>query len=299
MITRDDLNWWLELESRLDWRFATTYAASAPHEYVIADKTPGFSQADAARAAHVIRTFGQPGKFYKTTRIYLTTPRGLKHWDMQRGLIDDARVTLINRCHAGHVYGPQTAPRTASGRDSAYDALATTWDREHAMTESERAQTAELIRDVFGSIEGRVLDLGCGTGWPIDAGLVDAVRYVGIDSSTAMLNALVIKHPHVAAVHPMTVDEAREREVLGGSRYDAVLALGGSASHLGEAELSWARSVTDAPVLLMHYAEADAVPGMDATTTAERLRLVVASGARSTRIGRFVATVLTPRIRPR
>ena len=113
MITRDDLRWWLELEPQLDWQFATTYAEGAPHEYVVADKTPGLSQADVARAAHVIRTFGEPMKFYRTTRIYLTTPMGWKHWDMQGGRISDAEVTLINRGRVEHVYGVQNAPAPA------------------------------------------------------------------------------------------------------------------------------------------------------------------------------------------
>jgi len=34
VITRAGLNWWLDLEPELDWQFATTYADSAPHEYV-------------------------------------------------------------------------------------------------------------------------------------------------------------------------------------------------------------------------------------------------------------------------
>ncbi len=35
MITRDDLNWWLELAPTLDWTFAKTYAKTAPHDYVV------------------------------------------------------------------------------------------------------------------------------------------------------------------------------------------------------------------------------------------------------------------------
>lgn len=58
----------------LDWQFATTYASGAPHEYVVADRTPGLTEDDVTRAAHVIRTYGEPMKFYKETRIYLVTP---------------------------------------------------------------------------------------------------------------------------------------------------------------------------------------------------------------------------------
>ena len=50
MITKNDLNWWLSLEPELDWQFATTYASGAPHEYVVAGRTPGLTEDDVARA---------------------------------------------------------------------------------------------------------------------------------------------------------------------------------------------------------------------------------------------------------
>jgi hypothetical protein len=90
------------------------------------------------------------------------------------------------------------------------------------MTAQEKTQTTALIRDVFGNRLGRTLDVGCGTGWPLDEGLVDPVRYVGIDPSTGMLNALVAKHPHLAGVHPMTFAQAVEQKVLCGTRFDTV-----------------------------------------------------------------------------
>src|SRR4051812_4649925 len=89
MITRADLAWWLDLEPELDWRFATTYADGAPHEYVAAPRTGGLDDSDYARAAHVILTFGEPMKFYKSTRIYLTTPMGFVPAVRQR---DEYRV---------------------------------------------------------------------------------------------------------------------------------------------------------------------------------------------------------------
>jgi hypothetical protein len=293
MITRDDLRWWLELEPQLDWQFATTYAEGAPHEYVVADKTPGLSQADAARAAHVIRTFGEPMKFYRTTRIYLTTPMGWKHWDMQGGRVQDAEVTLINRGRVEHVYGVQNAPCTRSGVESAYDGLATTWDAQHGMTAEEKAQTGTLIRDVFGDRLGRTLDVGCGTGWPLDAGLVEPVRYVGVDPSTAMLNALVAKHPHLAGVHPMTFAEAVERRVLCGTRFDTVLALGGSASYLSPEDITAMRERAKGPLFLMHY-DPDSGP-TPADLDADVASASLAAGGltdRRAKVGRFVVTVI-------
>lgn len=294
MITRNDLNWWLSLEAELDWQFATTYASGAPHEYVVAGRTPGLTEDDVARAAHVIRTYGEPMKFYKDTRIYLVTPMGWKHWDMQGGTIDDSTVTLINRGRAEHVYGIQNMPRTASSIQSDYDGLATTWDRHHGMTDDEKQVTAHLIRATFGEKLWRTLDIGCGTGLPLDLGLAEPVRYVGIDPSTAMLNALIMKYPFLAGVHPMTYAEAERRRVLCGATFDTVLALGGSASYLAPDEIEQLHSRAKRDVLLMHFTpEASQIaPGLDPGQAEDSLRVTSASATSQTRIGRYVVSVL-------
>lgn len=298
MILNSDLNWWLNLEPELDWQYATTYAEGAPHEYVVAGKTPGLSEDDVARAAHVIRTFGEPMKFFKQTRIYLVTPMGWKHWDMQGGILDESGITLINRGWADHVYGTQNMPRTASGVVSAYDAIATTWDRSHGLSELEVQATIGLIRDTFGEKLWRTLDVGCGTGLPLDLGLADSVRYVGIDPSSAMLNALVMKHPLLAGVHPMTYSEAERQRVLCGTRFDTVLALGGSASYLTPSDIEQLRTRAKRDVFLMHYApDAPVATGdLDPVLAAESLRATTASATSQTRIGRFIASVLPGKV---
>lgn len=294
VIAKTDLSWWLNLEAELDWQFATTYAAGAPNEYVVAGKTPGLTDDDVARAAHVIRTYGEPMKFYKDTRIYLVTPMGWKHWDMQGGTIDDESVTLINRGRVEHVCGIQNTPRTASGITSGYDGFATIWDRAHGMTEGEKQATASLVGATFGEKLWRTLDVGCGTGLPLDLGLVEPVRYVGIDPSTAMLNALVMKHPVLAGVHPMTYAEAERRHVLCGTRYDTVLVLGGSASYLAPEEIEQLRSRAKREVLLMHYTP-DASQtdlGFDSHLAGDSLHATTASATSQIHIGRYIASIL-------
>lgn len=294
MITKNDLRWWLGLEAELDWQFATTYAASAPHEYVVAGRTPGLTADDVARAAHVIRTYGEPMKFYKDTRIYLVTPSGWKHWDMQGPTIDDSRVTLINRGRVEHFYGVQNMPRTASDVQSDYDGLATTWDRQHGMTADERSATAQLVGSVFGSKLGRTLDIGCGTGLPLDLGLVDPVHYVGVDPSTAMLNALVMKHPIIAGVHPMTYAEAERRRVLCGTVFDTVLAVGGSASYLAPSEIEMLRARAKGDALLMHFNPdaSQTASGLDLSRAEESLQAATASASSQSQIGRYIVSVV-------
>ncbi|WP_157486978.1 class I SAM-dependent methyltransferase [Leucobacter salsicius] len=291
MITKQDLHWWYEKEAELDWQFATTYAEGAPHEYVALGRTEGLTKEDFVRAAHVIRTFGEPQKFYKTTRIYLTTPMGWRHWTMDSSLEE---VGLVNRGAAHHVYGAQNAPITSTGLESGYDALATTWDKQWGMTTAEKASTSELIRAVFGDNLWRTLDVGCGTGFPLDAGLVESVRYVGIDSSTAMLNCLVAKHPLLAGVHPMTFEQATVSKVLCGTRFDTVLALGGSASYLSPADTQELRDRSKRNVLLMHYRPGANSPtqDLDMPLATQSFRTATEFAKSQYEIGQFIVSVL-------
>lgn len=108
-----DLRWWLDLAPTLKWTFATTYAQSAPHWYVVEGRTPGLTHDDFVRAGRVIRTFGEPGKFYSMTNVYLFAngrlgPRTLKFWCMWSSPPnDDTDPTLINLATTDRTYGPQ------------------------------------------------------------------------------------------------------------------------------------------------------------------------------------------------
>lgn len=295
-ITTDDLEWWLERIHELDWVFAVTYAQGAPHEYVNAGRTPGFTHDDSVRAARVIRTFGQPAKFFNSTRIYLEDGRGWKYWDMAN--TDVTVSNIINRGRVEHVYGVQNAPRTASGVRSAYDEVGTDWDRALAATDEERAAVVALIRSLGDFTKKRVLDIGCGTGLTLDLGITEPVRYVGIDPSQGMLNTLVVKYPHTAGVHPMTLSTALERRVLGGTRFDLVLALGGAGSYLSDAELEGLRKHAAGPMVLTVFAPEHAtavgdLAEVDVAQALERLASFADSACGTVRtVGRFSVAVI-------
>ena len=53
-IKKADLDWWLEFAAAREWTFAKTYAQTAPHHYVVQDRTPGVTHDDMVRAARVI-----------------------------------------------------------------------------------------------------------------------------------------------------------------------------------------------------------------------------------------------------
>jgi len=205
-ITQDDLDWWLAFAATREWTFAKTYAETAPHHYVVQDRTPGVTHDDIVRAARVIHTFGRPGKYYSLTKIYLVSPDGQYRWWTEDRQFTDA--TLVNRAATELSYGVQNAPSTVSGVESAFDEIATIWDAEHPASSGEAEHVKHLLSDVRGKYPPHVLDLGCGTGRVLDLELVTPDRYAGVDSSQAMLNVLVRKHPKVAAVYPVDIREA-------------------------------------------------------------------------------------------
>lgn len=293
-ITEADLEWWHEKISTLDWVYAVTYAKSAPHEY-IAERTEGMTKADFVRAARVIHTFGQPQKFYEWTRIYLVYD-GWKYWTMHT---DHRDVNLINRGLDHHVYGVQNAPRTLSATPTAYDSIATYWDAEFTLTPEESAGFLALANEVTGGYRRcRTLDIGAGTGIALDLELTDAFRLTAIDPSQPMLNDLVRKHPLVARVEPMTFTEARARRVLAATKFDLVLALGGSASYLTPDDWAALPQHAKGRYLLSVYAEGEAPVTVDLTpeqlsASRDALRAFTAErGGRVERVGRFDVAVI-------
>lgn len=221
MITTDDLNWWLDFASALEWTFAKTYAGTAPHHYVVGGRTPGVNHADMVRAARVIHTFGQPGKYYSLTKIYLVSPDWKYRWWTEDNHFPD--TTLVNRGTTDLSYGVQNALTTASGIESSYDAVATTWDVDHPIATGEANHVKLLLSNVRGKYPPHVLDLGCGTGRVLDLGLATADRYAAVDSSQAMLNVLLHKHPKVAAVYPVDVREALATRTFTPGQFDWVV----------------------------------------------------------------------------
>jgi SAM-dependent methyltransferase len=199
-ITKDDLDWWLEFAATREWTFAKTYAETAPHHYVVEGRSPGVTHDDVVRAARVIHTFGTPGKYYSLTKIYLVSPDGQNRWWTEDKHFTDA--TLVNRATTERSYGIQNAPATMSGALSPYDEIATTWDVAHPVSCDEANRAKQVLAGARGKYPPHVLDLGCGTGRVLDLGLATPDRYAAVDSSRAMLNVLVRKHPKVAAVYP-------------------------------------------------------------------------------------------------
>jgi hypothetical protein len=219
-ISLRDLDWWLDFAATREWTFARTYAETAPHDYIVAGRTPQMALDDAVRAARVIHTFGSPGKYYSQTKIYLVSPDGRYRWWTEDRHFTDA--TLVNRAMTDRLYGIQNAYSTASGCVTAFDELATFWDAAHPARAGESREIGELLRAFVGKYPPHVLDIGGGTGRVLDLGLVKPDRYAALDSSQAMLNVLLRKHPRVAAVYPMDVRDALGARLFTPGQFDWV-----------------------------------------------------------------------------
>jgi hypothetical protein len=218
--TEKDLVWWLDFAASREWTFAKTYAATAPHDYIVQGRSSGVSHDDVVRAAHVIHTFGVPGKYYGLTKIYLTSPDGRMRWWTEDS--DLSKTTLVNQAGTDRHYGAQNAPVTVTGIRTPYDEVASRWDVEHPLPSGEAETVTALLKPHRGTYPPHVLDLGCGTGRVLDLGLAAPGRYAGVDSSQAMLNVLVIKHPAVAALYPMDVRTALEGGLFTPGQFDWV-----------------------------------------------------------------------------
>lgn len=295
-ITENDLEWWQNKIDALDWVFAVTYAEGAPHEY-IAERTEGMTKADFVRAARVIHTFGEPQKFYRSTRIYLVHD-GWKYWTMDREHDD---VTLINRGRADHVYGVQNMPRTKSEFHSGYDGLATYWDRDFTASREERQGFTGLVDEATGGYRKcRTLDIGAGTGLALDLGLTEAPRLTAIDPSQPMLNELVRKHPLVARVEPRTFADALSRRHLAGTKFDLVLAIGGSAAYFLHEDWESIKTHARGRVVLSVYADGEVPVAADLTSQQladarhELREFASRNGGKIERVGRFDTVVVRP-----
>jgi hypothetical protein len=91
------------------WTFAKTYAATWPHEYVVA--SPHTAGLIVAVARHIAE-HGVDGRFYSDVRKYHHED-GKVHWFMDP---TPDRTTLINRCSEDQTYEARLAAGTLPRR---------------------------------------------------------------------------------------------------------------------------------------------------------------------------------------
>lgn len=317
-VTRADLEWWLAVadDPRLPWRVAKTMP-EYPHSYIHLSRTEQvFTKEDYARAFRVIHTFGEPGKFYGKTKIYLTSPDGLTRWwvaDPTPEVCD-----LVNRASTAVDYGPQTAPRTQPAvppgpTGEFYDQIAASYD--DLWTDADDLAENAAVRDhlirQFGAYAPTTLDVGCGTGLLFDMGLTSPKLYTGIDPSRAMLNRFCQKHRQLDLdLRAGTASQHLPQLRQAGARYDLVAALFASASYLTDADREDAVALGRVTVMMTYlpnwvpayYATAEersAALAQAAQAHAHVLRLATAHGGSSFELGHFLVTTIRAADAPR
>jgi len=249
----EDLDWFLERAGQLKWKFAETMK-SVPHSYVVRGRS--WSDHDAVRGFGVLQTFGTPGKFRERTNIYLfDEPTQRRWWPMTTHYW---QTKIINMAIDGRMYGTQDAPSTQTSYFTDYDQIGYVYDDLlNGTTAAERTGHWRIMMEVVSKPRPRVLDLAAGTGGTLDAKLAGAPLTTVVDPSQAMLNNLVMKHPTVGSVQPVTAEEFLSYGIGG---YDAVIASFGGASHLSpEAVLATPEQAKQA-VILSFYRNGVAMP---------------------------------------
>lgn len=259
-----ELEWWLNLAPTLTWRFAKTMP-DYPHSYVVKGRTLEAETFD--RAVLVIRRFGEPEKFQKSTRIYLTDPETNTKWWTMGDTLDG--TTIINQSDADKTYGVQDAPRTVAENPMSLTAAAAhftqlgpTYNESLSDTGLDDPVRKAIVKH-FGPYAPTTLDIGAGTGRLLDWRVTSPKLYTAVDPSQGMLNELIRKYPKLTAeqVIPETAEVYLLREP---PSFELVTALGGSAGYLRPDTIATLRFIAkkmlvltfdqQAPALAPHYA---------------------------------------------
>lgn len=133
-----------------------------------------------------------------------------------------------------------------------YDKIADVYD---TLFQSEQDKRLDELFIQLASAEGNILDIGCGTGLYLDRAnpmrqqaIYD--RYIGIDTSRAMLDVCKVKHPKARLIHG-SVLEYRELDTWP----DTVLLLYGVGSYLTDEEMSAVLSSGAGRFFMTFYAD--------------------------------------------
>lgn len=188
------------------WKYAASMP-KFPHEYTLRKWN---SDAEFDDAVMFIREFGYAQKFYKSTYMYFDF-NGWHHWSMGAPVKD---TILINRGIKKY--------------NTVYDEIAASYDGLFADPESNK-ETNEVL-EMVGAVDGRVLDVGCGTGLLLDGCKVG--DYTGIDISTGMLDVLRKKHPDSSG--KIMCSSFEDCYMTG---FDKIVALFGVANYIPEKHL--------------------------------------------------------------
>lgn len=199
------------------YRYAATMAG-IPHYYTLRKQWKDEEQ--FLRTVAEMRQHEVVRPFYKRKQRYLDV-NGFQYWTMGAS---HKETTLINRQYCWHGAYWSRYDAAAQGYDSP-------WGGEWALQEQREAHY-ELAQP-----RGRLLDIGCGTGLFVDYRYrdIDRKNYVGIDPSFGMLAKFRLKHPDYDTDATLLRTTFEDYETT--LRFDTIVALFGSASHVTDTDV--------------------------------------------------------------
>lgn len=267
LLHEEELAWFVENAPTWTWRWAKTFADTAPHSYVMKGE-----QLDAEtyeRAVRVVMAMGQPANYYRRVNLELKLPElqmlfgapfderlitGVKFWPMTNQM---SVSKAFNMAPMELSYGEQTAVASKGQftRPHRFDFIAADYDDAHGEHFlAQKARLWKLVTDNGSLYVPSMIELGPTTGYAKDLGLVpNRADYTIVDGSQGMLNQAIFKHD-VRSVVPTSPNEwLNPWHALTGQRAHTVVCLFGSASFLRPEAVRWAYECAEKQLILMHH----------------------------------------------
>ena len=172
-----------EFIEKATWRFAKTYADTYPHNYVVKKDC---NLEDYSRFYRLIRRYGYYYTFFNKKYIQLNVN---EHYYWTMGW-PSTESEVINRKER------RIDALSNQGLKAPFDIVS---DAEVKGDESDRLVIAEMIRQHIGN--GRVLEIGCGSGLMTKLLDLDRESYLGIDPSWTLIEEFRSKQSNLVAWH--------------------------------------------------------------------------------------------------
>lgn len=304
---QEELEWFQAAAQKWPWKWARTYAKSAPHSYVDGHKNKIITWEEFERSFMVLWALGRPRKFYRRVNIELEVPdltlqfgpasaptiqTGFKFWTMANKLTGNG---TLNMAPLGHLYGDQDVPTTASQSESPFDMLAGLWQDLLNEKQPLEGLKAAIWRAALGDRHApSILDLYPHGGLALDIPLGnERTFYRAVDPSQGLMNQLIYRHQWVRDLHVMTPEEYLQTP-LGKEPFSLTTALMGGASYLEPSTITELAKVSDRMVLMFYRDDAVDFYGpveVPTTNTQARRAARALPGAQVSNVGRFEMVV--------